>query len=116
MKNLEITQEKVIEAANKCPQAEEVLKTLFPEAFESAKSKYINLQALTLKGVGVRPSQIFSDEALREIGVYPNTFMEIRTSGQYMYQSFYLPSSYDWLMITDSENVQCLVPTKKDFK
>lgn len=31
---LEITKEKVLEAAEKCSQAKETLKTLFPECFE----------------------------------------------------------------------------------
>lgn len=67
MKNLEITQEKVIEAANKCPQAKDVLKTLFPEAFGSIKNKCINLQALSLK---------------EGIGAPLNSFMEIRSTGE----------------------------------
>lgn len=33
MDNLTITKEKVLEAAAKCPQAKETLKTLFPEVF-----------------------------------------------------------------------------------
>lgn len=36
---LEITKEKVLEAAAKCGQAKETLKTLFPEAFEAALYK-----------------------------------------------------------------------------
>jgi hypothetical protein len=31
---LEITKEKVLEAASKCSEAKEILKTLFPEVFE----------------------------------------------------------------------------------
>ena len=38
---LEITKEKVLEAAEKCSQAKETLKTLFPEVFED--DKYFNL-------------------------------------------------------------------------
>ncbi|MBU0846945.1 hypothetical protein KKH23_07105 [Patescibacteria group bacterium] len=80
MKNLEITQEKVIEAANKCPQAKDVLKTLFPEAFGSIKNKCINLQALSLKG-GSHP-QVFSSAGLQGIGAPLNSFMEIRSTGE----------------------------------
>ena len=36
---LEITKEKVLEAADKCPQAKETLKTLFPEVFKGAAAK-----------------------------------------------------------------------------
>jgi hypothetical protein len=32
---LKITQEKVLQAATKCSNAKEILKTLFPEAFDS---------------------------------------------------------------------------------
>ena len=38
---LEITKEKVLEAAEKCSQAKETLKTLFPEVFED--DKYFDL-------------------------------------------------------------------------
>ena len=34
---LEITKERVISAAEKCPTAKETLKTLFPEAFKSSE-------------------------------------------------------------------------------
>lgn len=37
-KELKITKEKVIEAANKCSTAKETLKTLFPEVFEEEKT------------------------------------------------------------------------------
>lgn len=37
-KNLEITKEKVLKASEKCPQAKEVLKELFSEAFEGEGS------------------------------------------------------------------------------
>ena len=36
---LEITKEKVLEAASKCSQAKETLKTLFPEVFEEENPK-----------------------------------------------------------------------------
>lgn len=38
---LEITKEKVLEAASKCSQAKETLKTLFPECF-SRKGNYVD--------------------------------------------------------------------------
>lgn len=34
---LKVTKEKVLEAASKCKQSEETLKTLFPECFDSKK-------------------------------------------------------------------------------
>lgn len=39
---LEITKEKVLEAASKCSTAKETLKTLFPEAFEPTKREKVN--------------------------------------------------------------------------
>ena len=38
---LEITKEKVLEAASKCSQAKETLKTLFPEVFEDEKPEIV---------------------------------------------------------------------------
>lgn len=40
---LNITKERVIEAANSCPTAKTVLKILFPEAFEPEASTYKSL-------------------------------------------------------------------------
>ena len=37
---LEITKEKVLEAAEKCSQAKETLKTLFPECFENKLPRF----------------------------------------------------------------------------
>ena len=42
--NLEITKEKVLEAAAKCPQVKETLKTLFPQCFPMAQ-QFITLYA-----------------------------------------------------------------------
>jgi mRNA-degrading endonuclease HigB of HigAB toxin-antitoxin module len=39
MNELKITKEKVIDAANKCSSAKEVLKTLFPEVFKTEFDK-----------------------------------------------------------------------------
>lgn len=40
MEELKISREKVIEAAGKCSTAKEILKTLFPEVFESKFDKH----------------------------------------------------------------------------
>ncbi len=40
MSKLEISKEKVLEAASKCPDAARTLKILFPEAFKEEKPKY----------------------------------------------------------------------------
>lgn len=44
---LEITQEKVLEAASKCPQAKETLKTLFPEVFKEAMTTEQKVEILS---------------------------------------------------------------------
>lgn len=37
----------------------------------------------------------------------------IRHSGEYKYNSFYLSTSYNWELKTDSVGIQCLIPTSK---
>jgi hypothetical protein len=37
---LEITKEKVLEAASKCSEAKEILKTLFPEVFDGGRDVF----------------------------------------------------------------------------
>lgn len=87
MDELKITKEKVLEAASKCSQAKETLKTLFPEAFEDDK-KFIN-------------------NILKNI--------EIRKTGNFREKSIYLPFSdkIDYTIIKDDHNILCLIPTKK---
>ena len=41
---LEITKEKVLKASETCPDAKEVLKELFPEAFEKEEDKNITIE------------------------------------------------------------------------
>lgn len=48
MKELKITKEKILEAANKCNTSKEILKTLFPEAFEEERT-YTRGQRFTVK-------------------------------------------------------------------
>jgi hypothetical protein len=45
---LKITKEKVLEAASKCKQSEETLKTLFPECFENKKILLITADGYNL--------------------------------------------------------------------
>lgn len=48
---LTITKEKVIEAASKCSQAKEILKTLFPEVFK--KSNEVDLTELSFHEINI---------------------------------------------------------------
>ena len=52
MKELKITKEKVLEASEKCGQAREVLKALFPEAFEEEQKIITSKVELRLEAVG----------------------------------------------------------------
>jgi hypothetical protein len=47
---LEITKEKVLEAASKCSEAKEILKTLFPEVFEEAGKFTCDRSIMNAKG------------------------------------------------------------------
>lgn len=49
MNELKVTADKVLEAAQKCPQAKEALKTLFPEVFIQKKPElYIFEDSVTI--------------------------------------------------------------------
>ena len=99
---LEITKERVISAAEACPTAKETLKTLFPEAF--VDEKYLDFIGYV--------------EVLREDIKYPEGFsiydFEVRTTGEYSRKGFYLnDDNFTWEIITDSEGMKVLIPTKK---
>lgn len=49
MKKLEITEEKVLEAANKCSTAKEILNTLFPEVFKEVSYNNCNIYAIYVR-------------------------------------------------------------------
>lgn len=92
---LEITSEKVREAAQQCPNADKVLRTLFPAAF-GPKLKHENGVYLLVDEKGeVRP------------------IFEIRNSGEFAHKALYLFNSYDWGMRRDCEGLLCLIPTLK---
>ena len=82
---LEIESEKVLEAAKKCPEWKEELKTLFPEAFEEDDT--IDLSAS-------RPT------------ICQNISCAVR--------GYYLASEYTWKIEKNSENFLHLIPTKKE--
>jgi hypothetical protein len=42
-----------------------------------------------------------------------NDMIDIRTSGEYAWASFWLDDSFDWNIVEDSVGQKCLVPTKK---
>ena len=93
---MEITKERVIEAANKCPQAKETLKTLFPECFED--DKYFDLVKINFGNYHVR---------------YLEGLMCVRKDGELKGKAFRLSKNHNWELKMDSEGKLCLIPTKK---
>ena len=98
---LTITKEKVLEAAEKCSTAKEVLRTMFPEVFKN--DKYFKLDKVRQRG------DINSDD-----GTY---LMCVRTVAEYAGKSFYLNEgtnkSINWEIKRDMNGKLCLVPTKE---
>lgn len=95
---LEITKERILEAANKCSTAKETLKTLFPEVFEDDKyedyedDKYLDLTYANL---------------------FMDTYMIVSPCGSMENRGFYLSRNYIWKIEPDNEGDLILIPTKK---
>lgn len=93
---LTITPEAVREAAKTCPDAEKVLKTLFPKAFEPPPIKLI-----------------WADRRLM-MANYPYTLAEIRTGGNLAGKALWLNiASFHFDIVKDNMGVTVLLPTKK---
>ena len=108
--SLTIEEDKVLEAVNKCPQAKEVLKTLFPSAFCD-----FNLEII--RG----DSHSFRMCDLPKVGLPSDLFQINNTKGGgYRGKAFYI-RGYDssWHEITwelkpvDGEASMLLIPRKK---
>lgn len=87
--NLTIDDKKVLEAAEKCPQAKTVLQTLFPD--------------------------VFGDPKMMEVQI-SDRFLQVRDYSYdktYHKKSFYLDHCYTWSIETDSLGQKCLVPRRK---
>lgn len=93
---LEITKERILEAASKCSTAKETLKTLFPEVFEDDKYFYFS-------------STMF------HVNNLPKGFqgLELRVGGEYNLKGFYLPSQHNWQIVEDEFKQLVLLPTRK---
>jgi len=110
---LEITKEKVLEAAGKCSEAREVLETLFPEIFRD--SEYFDLSKLKACNSGestVISGCIFSQNSSTEAGFRNLEFLQITKFGRYKHKGFYLSSEYEWKIVKDEANCLILLPTK----
>jgi len=91
---LEITKEKVLEAASKCSTAKETLKTLFPEVFVEDKSVTIEYQ----------------EDINSKDGSFLLCSLE---AGENKRKGFYLNDDFKWSLIYNGKNELCLIPTKK---
>ena len=89
---LEITSEKVLEAAETCPDAGRVLRTLFPAAFKPKDDRVVF-------PFGTAPGSI----------LMPNLTRVERRGGGSLDGSIYLPMCYRWSIETDNEGAHCLV-------
>ena len=87
MKTLTVTDDRVREAARNCGDARNVLKTLFPEAFEP---EYVE----------------FTESNMTE-------FIGPRVSGVFQGRCLYLMEGFDWEVTTDGEGCRVLVARRR---
>ena len=99
---LEISKERVLEAASKCSAAKETLKTLFPEVFEE-EDKYFDFSDVPTTFLrGLKLPEGFDDDCI-----------QIRSSGEYERRGFYLADYLNWEIKEDRHGQLVLIPTKK---
>lgn len=110
MKTLQVTDEKVRAAADSCPTAATVLKTMFPEAFESRDGKYFQINKLEVEQDS---ADLFTRAKALAAGFDSSRFIQVRAGGRYMNKGFLLSSDYHWQIETDEYDCMVLVPTRK---
>lgn len=94
---LEITKERILEAASKCSTAKETLKTLFPEVFE--EEKYFDFSGVKIKFENLPRG-------------FDSNYFDIRRAGDFVGKGFYLTDNLYWKIIKE-DKCQVLIPTKK---
>ena len=106
--NVSISKEKVLEAANKYPQAKETLKILFPEVFKN--DKYLDLSKLAIND----KFQLFTTSSieLASHGIHSD-LINIRQAEEYKDKGFLLSYLFNWIITVDSTGHLILLPTKK---
>lgn len=101
---LEITKEKVLEAASKCSTAKETLKTLFPEVFED--DKYLDLaknqESCANFEAYLLPKSTDGKPIIR-ITTYDD---------KYRGKAFWLDGDFNWELVVKHDD-RLLIPTKK---
>lgn len=103
---IETTKERILEAASMCSAAKEILKDLFPQAFED--DKYFDLSKLPNDNYC-----LFTNKAAKDAGFIDKSFLEIKVSGEYSKKAFYLNDDYNWELKRDSSGDLVLIPTEK---
>lgn len=98
MKELKVTDEAVRKAADQCPDAERVLKTLFPDVFEVDRSVL-----LTRSSAGIIRDTISGESVA-----------DVRSAFEYKDKAIFLNKNYfNYEMKEDSNGTLCLIPTRK---
>lgn len=121
---LKITKEKVLAGAEKCPQAKQVLKEMFPEVFKD--DKYLDLSKLVLatnKWSKDNCNRLFTMDSVRKVLEDTNCFAFCHTliaisneeDGKMQNNSFWLNSGLDWQIKENDYNLY-LVPRKKKYE
>ena len=102
----EVTKETILKMVEKCPEAKEVLKAGFPQAFEN--EKHFNLVALTKNGY------LFTNEEARKAGFENKLFIQVRGIGQYAGIAFRLQENdLKWELRHDDLDQLCLTVERK---
>ena len=99
-----ITTENILAAADKCPQAKETLKTLFPEAFE--KEKHINLYT---SAVAERAREVYCSDDSEVIIRVGNGLVEDKNLRD---KCFHLKGACNWELKKEGYDY-ILIPTRK---
>jgi hypothetical protein len=89
-----------------CSEWKKKLENKYPEVFED--QKYFNLENMILEG-----DTIFTEEQAEKAGFGSRSFMLVRGSGEFKSKGFYLSDRINWELVTDSEGMMVLLPTKK---
>jgi hypothetical protein len=84
-----------------------------PKPEPKEDEKYFDLSKLKVRENVSNYGEIFTNESSIESGFSGNNFLRMRTSGEYKNKGFYLSGFYNWEIVTDSEDCQVLLPTKK---
>lgn len=115
MSEYTITKKQILEIASLSNRNEKELKILFPKVFEEEETKYFGLDKLksNSKHKSVLNQAFFTDSSSEEAGFFDNHFIQVRTAGLYKNKAFFLSKHYNWELVLDEREMNCLLPTKK---